>query len=85
MRGLDIPGMRNAAIRWCVSWRPAAGSACLRTDGELPETLKDNVYIADTTGELRDWTALADYGPQELSGGRRPESGGGRSLAACPC
>ena len=33
----------------------------LRTDGELPETLKDTVcYIADTTGELRDWTALAD-------------------------
>ena len=32
-----------------------------RTDGEIPETLKDHVcYIADTTGELRDWTALAD-------------------------
>ena len=40
----------------------ARGWQCvLRTDGELPETLKDNVcYIADTTGELRDWTALAD-------------------------
>ena len=40
----------------------AQGWQCvLRTDGEIPETLKDHVcYIADTTGELRDWTALAD-------------------------
>ncbi len=33
----------------------------LRTTGEIPETLKEYVcYVADTTGELRDWTALAD-------------------------
>ena len=33
----------------------------LRTEGEIPETLKENVcYVVDTTGELRDWTALAD-------------------------
>lgn len=40
----------------------ACGWQCvLRTDGEIPETLKDHVcYIVDTTGELRDWTSLAD-------------------------
>ncbi|MBR5523391.1 MAG: hypothetical protein IKV82_08005 [Akkermansia sp.] len=33
----------------------------LRTAGELPTDIPDDVcYIADTTGELRDWTALAD-------------------------
>lgn len=33
----------------------------LRTAGELPANLPDNAcYVADTTGELRDWTALAD-------------------------
>lgn len=25
---LIVPRHANAAIRWCVSWRPAAGSAC---------------------------------------------------------
>ncbi len=40
----------------------ACGWQCvLRTDGEIPKNLKEQVcYIADTTGELRDWTALAD-------------------------
>ena len=33
----------------------------LRTEKKLPAPLPDNLcYIADTTGELRDWTALAD-------------------------
>lgn len=33
----------------------------LRTEKKLPAPLPDNIcYIADTTGELRDWTALAD-------------------------
>lgn len=33
----------------------------LRTAGNIPTDLPDNVcYVADTTGELRDWTALAD-------------------------
>ncbi len=33
----------------------------LRTSGTIPATLPHDVcYIADTTGELRDWTALAD-------------------------
>ncbi len=40
----------------------AAGfSPVLRTAGQLPTPLPDNLcYVADTTGELRDWTALAD-------------------------
>ncbi|MBQ3526725.1 MAG: hypothetical protein IJA63_10665 [Akkermansia sp.] len=40
----------------------AAGFApVLRTAGTLPSPLPENVcYVADTTGELRDWTALAD-------------------------
>lgn len=40
----------------------AAGfTPLLRTAGPLPEVLPDNAcYIADTTGELRDWTNLAD-------------------------
>lgn len=33
----------------------------LRTAGDLPEEIPANAcYVADTTGELRDWTALAD-------------------------
>ncbi len=33
----------------------------LRTAGELPSPLPGNAcYVVDTTGELRDWTALAD-------------------------
>ena len=45
-----------------VSDLKAAGFApLLRTAGELPALLPDNAcYVADTTGELRDWTALAD-------------------------
>lgn len=40
----------------------AAGfTPLLRTAGTLPDTVSpDLCYIADTTGELRDWTALAD-------------------------
>ncbi|MBQ2379158.1 MAG: hypothetical protein II295_02080 [Akkermansia sp.] len=40
----------------------AAGfTPVLRTAGTLPSPLPENLcYVADTTGELRDWTALAD-------------------------
>ena len=40
----------------------AAGFApVLRSAGSLPANLPENLcYVADTTGELRDWTALAD-------------------------
>ncbi len=40
----------------------AAGfTPVLRTAGILPTPIPENIcYVADTTGELRDWTALAD-------------------------
>ena len=49
----------------------------LRTAGELPDKVSDAAcYVADTTGELRDWTALADVvviGKSFLaSGGQNP-------------
>ncbi len=56
----------------------ADGWQCiLRSSGEMPEELRSDVcYIADTTGELRDWTALADVaviGKSFLStGGQNP-------------
>lgn len=55
----------------------AGFSPILRTAGSLPATIPDNAcYIADTTGELRDWTSLADcvvIGKSFLaSGGQNP-------------
>ncbi len=56
----------------------AAGFApLLRTAGEQPSEIPANIcYVADTTGELRDWTALADavvIGKSFLaSGGQNP-------------
>lgn len=40
----------------------AAGfTPLLRTEGDLPAEIPDNAcYVADTTGELKDWTNLAD-------------------------
>ena len=39
----------------------AGFSPLLRTAGELPAEIPANAcYVADTTGELREWTALAD-------------------------
>lgn len=36
-------------------------SPILRTEGVIPSPVPENAcYVADTTGELRDWTALAD-------------------------
>jgi len=55
----------------------AAFSPILRTTGQLPAPLPDSpCYVADTTGELRDWTALASVaviGKSFLaSGGQNP-------------
>ncbi len=56
----------------------AAGfTPLLRTTGEIPAEIPENIcYVADTTGELRDWTALADavvIGKSFLaSGGQNP-------------
>ena len=45
----------------CRDLAAAGFTPLLRTAGELPSTLPDNAcYVVDTTGELRDWTALAD-------------------------
>ncbi len=45
----------------CRDLASAGFSPLLRTAGELPATLPENAcYVVDTTGELRDWTALAD-------------------------
>jgi 3-deoxy-D-manno-octulosonic-acid transferase len=39
----------------------AGFSPILRTAGELPASTPEHAcYVADTTGELREWTALAD-------------------------
>lgn len=63
----------------------AAGfNPILRTEGALPSPVPDNAcYIADTTGELRDWTALADIaviGKSFLAkGGQNPVE----AIAAC--
>lgn len=41
--------------------REAGFEPLLRTEGRLPEQISDALcYVADTTGELREWTALAD-------------------------
>ncbi len=45
----------------CRDLRDAGFPPLLRTAGELPATQPENAcYVVDTTGELRDWTALAD-------------------------
>ncbi len=45
----------------CRDLTAAGFSPLLRTTGELPTELPtDACYVVDTTGELRDWTALAD-------------------------
>ncbi len=45
----------------CRDLRSAGFTPLLRTAGNLPSPLPENAcYVVDTTGELRDWTALAD-------------------------
>ncbi len=45
----------------CRDLRAAGFTPLLRTAGELPADLPENAcYVVDTTGELRDWTALAN-------------------------
>ncbi len=45
----------------CRDLAAAGFTPLLRTAGELPAELPaDACYVVDTTGELRDWTALAD-------------------------
>ncbi len=45
----------------CRDLQNAGFTPLLRTAGTLPSTPPENVcYVVDTTGELRDWTALAN-------------------------
>lgn len=61
--GCPIIVPRHAERRATVGADLQAAGFCpiLRTAGNLPEILPANAcYVADTTGELRDWTQLAD-------------------------
>lgn len=74
---LIIPRHAERREAVCADLRAAGFTPILRTAGNLPADLPANaVYIADTTGEMRDWTALVDVvviGKSFLSkGGQNP-------------
>lgn len=58
---LIVPRHAERRATVTADLRAAGFTPLLRTDGDLPNPLPDNAcYVADTTGELRDWTNLAD-------------------------
>ncbi len=58
---LIVPRHAERRATVAADLRAAGFTPLLRTDGDLPNPLPDNAcYVADTTGELRDWTNLAD-------------------------
>lgn len=58
---LIVPRHAERRDQVVADLKQAGFSPLLRTAGELPgEIPVDSCYVADTTGELRDWTALAD-------------------------
>ena len=58
---LIVPRHAERREQVVADLQQAGFSPLLRTAGELPADIPANVcYVADTTGELRDWTALAD-------------------------
>ncbi len=58
---LIVPRHAERRADVCRDLREAGFEPLLRTAGELPAELPANAcYVADTTGELRDWTALAN-------------------------
>lgn len=58
---LIVPRHAERRATVVADLQSAGFTPILRTAGPLPEVLPDNAcYIADTTGELRDWTNLAD-------------------------
>lgn len=58
---LIVPRHAERRAQVCADLQQAGFSPLLRTAGEIPAEIPANVcYVADTTGELRDWTALAD-------------------------
>lgn len=45
----------------CADLKAAGFTPILRTAGDLPDELPENAcYVADTTGEMREWTQLMD-------------------------
>ena len=74
---LIVPRHAERRAQVVADLQQAGFSPVLRTDGQLPtEPADQTCYVADTTGELRDWTALADavvIGKSFLaSGGQNP-------------
>lgn len=58
---LIVPRHAERRAQVVADLQQAGFTPILRTAGELPADIAENAcYIADTTGELRDWTALAD-------------------------
>ncbi len=58
---LIVPRHAERRADVCRDLAAAGFTPILRTAGKLPAPLPENAcYVVDTTGELRDWTALAD-------------------------
>ncbi len=58
---LIVPRHAERREAVCADLCTAGFTPLLRTAGPLPAELPENsCYVVDTTGELRDWTALAD-------------------------
>ncbi len=58
---LIVPRHAERREEVCRDLRTAGFTPLLRTAGALPTPLPENAcYVVDTTGELRDWTALAN-------------------------
>ena len=58
---LIVPRHAERRTTVVADLQQAGFTPVLRTAGELPAEIQpDTCYIADTTGELREWTALAD-------------------------
>ena len=58
---LIVPRHAERRPQVSADLQQAGFTPLLRTAGEIPDERPANVcYVADTTGELRDWTALAD-------------------------
>lgn len=58
---LIVPRHAERRAQVVADLEQAGFTPLLRTTGKLPAGLPANAcYVADTTGELRDWTALAD-------------------------
>ncbi len=56
-----VPRHAERRAKVCQDLKAAGFTPLLRTAGDLPTPLPENAcYVVDTTGELRNWTALAD-------------------------